>query len=494
MGLILTYFNQQMNMSKYLDFISNIITSNSKNLQKENITFIDNKYKAITTFERGILNLFQVIDQKANIAQYKIIKTYQIKNEESLISKVTNFLNTIASLSNDKLIKIEDFKFENTNKKGKILRLYILEEYNDYISLQQFLGLFYDDYISRKLTVNINTLYEELISLCCDIMEFIDSLHSQNIFNVNMSLNNIMYCKAKHTFVVKFTDIESGELHRINFGNDDIKLSAMQNMNNDDYHNFQIILFQLIFFIKNLSLKNAFDYTVMYDFFKTDIKIIQNELTEIFESDSRLAYFKYLLRYISENAYDKIKELNSLYKDIMKKNLELKYDSEIILDMLFSLIQSNENYLEYFFNILNEYRLRDNKWLLNYLIEKQHIQNIITRYINFIQIHYHNNKNVDLMDVINECLNDYNLPEEIPKMKVYGIFPLFLAYLNNCDIDYNTTLSLMRKFSSFNTCSIVNIAEKINFNNSLSKFFEISDNMLNNEITDNLTKILPMLR
>jgi hypothetical protein len=250
----------------------------------------------------------------------------------------------------------------------------------------------------------------------------------------------------------------------------------------------------MIFFIKNLSLKNSFNHTIMYDFYKTDIKLIKNELAEIFETDNRLTYFKYIVKYLSDNNYDKVNELNFIYKDIALKINDSKYNREIRLDLLFSLIQLNEKeYLEYFFIVLNEYKHKDYKWLLHFVIEKQFIQIVITRYINFIQLHYQNNKHVDLMCLVNGFLNECNLAEEIPKMKVHGIFPLILAYLNNCDIDYNTILSLMRKFSSFNTGSIVNIAEKINFNNSLSKLFE-NENMLNDEVTDNLSNIVPMLR
>jgi hypothetical protein len=493
MGLTISYFNQQTSMTRYLDIVLNVIHSNSKNLQKDNITFLDNKYKAQSTFERGILNLFQVIDQNSNFALYKTVKTYQIKNDDIYINKVNNILKTISSLSNDKIIKIENFSLDNNNKKGKILRLYIIEEYTDYISLQQLLGFLYDDYINRKLIFDIDILYEELINLCVDILEHIDYLHSHNIKNTNINLNNIMYCKNKHTFIIKFTDIEAGEIYRVNFDNEKV-LNDMHNVNNDDYHNFLILLFQLIFFIKNLSLKNVFDYSVIYDLYKTNIRVIKNELGEIFENDSRLLYFRYLLEYMIDETYDKVKELNSVYKQIVTKKMDFEFDMEMMLDLLFSAVQLNErDYLDYFFRVLNEYHLKNQKWLLSYIIEKKQVQYFITKYINFIQIHYQKNKKIDLMSLINECINEFNLYEEIPKMKVYGIFPLILAYLNNCDVDFITILSLMKKFSSFNTCSIVNIAEKINFNSSLLKFFE-NNEVLNEEVTLNLSKILPMLR
>jgi hypothetical protein len=493
MGITISYFNQQTSMTKYLDIVLNVIHSNSKNLQKDNITFLDNKYKALSTFERGILSLFQVIDQKSNFALYKTVKTYQIKNHDNYIIKVNNILKTISSLSSDKIIKIEYFSSDNNIKKGKILRLYIIEEYNDYISLQQLLGYFYDDYVNRKLIMDIDILYEELINLCINILEHIDYLHSHDIKNTNINLSNIMYCKNKQTFLIKFTDIEAGEIYRINFGNDEV-LNDMQNVNNDDYHNFLILLFQLIFFIKNLSIKNGFDYSVMYDLYKTDLRVIKNELAEIFENDGRLMYFRYLLEFMIDERYDKVKGLNIVYKHILAKKMYFEYEMEIVLDLLFSLVQLNEkDYLDYFFRVLNECNINNHKWLLSYLTEKKQLQNFITKYINFIQIHYQKYKKIDLMCVINQCINEFNLYQEIPKMKVYGIFPLILAYLNNCDVDYITILSIMRKFSSFNTCSIVNIAEKINFNSSLLKFFE-NNEILNEEVTFNLSKILPMLR
>jgi hypothetical protein len=495
MGLIISYFNQQTTMSKYLDLLYNVISSNMKNLQKDNILFIDNKYKAVSTFERGILNLFQVIDEKSNFAQYKIIKTYQIKNEDTSIKSINNLIKHISTLSNDKIIKIETYRIDNNNKKGKILRLYLLEEFYESISLQQLLGFFYDDHISRKLIVDIDSLYEELINLSSNILDHIDYLHSKNIRHFNMNLCNIIYCRMKHSFCIKFTDIEAGEIYRINFGNEDIKLSDMQNINIDDYHNFIIILFQLIFFIKNLSLKNAFDYTVMYDFYKTDINIIKNELDEIFESDIRLVYFKYILKFISENDYDKVREVNNIYKEIVRNDLDTLSNKELKLDILFSLIEINEkHYLEYFYKILNEYKIREFDWLIDYLNSKQVIHSVISTYINFIQLHYENNKKIDIMRVIDNSINEYNLHQEIPRMKVNGIFPLILAYLNNCDIDYVTILKIMKKFAIFNTASIVNIAEKINFNNSLLKFFENPENILNKEVIENITNILPMLR
>lgn len=493
MGLTISYFNQQTSFTKYLDLVLNVIHSQSKNLQKENITFIDNKYKALSTFERGILNLFHVIDSKSNFAQYKTIKTYQIKNNEIEINKVNNFLKTISSLSSEKIIKIENFSFDNSNKKGKILRLFIIEEYNDYISLEQLLGLIYDDYTSKKLIIDIDNLYEELINLCVDVLDNIDHLHSHNINYTNINLSNIMICKNKHSFSVKFTDIETAEICRINFGSEEV-LNDMQNVNNDDYNNFLILLLQLVFFVKNLSLINGFEYSLMKDFYKTNIKVIENELSEIFESDCKMVYFKYVLSYIKEKSYDKIKELNDIYRNISSNNIEYNCNLETRLDLLFSLVQINEKkYLQYFFNVLNECKIKDYKLLLSYITQNNHIQCFITKYINFIQLYYKKNNEIDLMCIINDYINDFNLYEEIPKMKVYGIFPLILAYLNNCDIDYITILSIMRKFSSFNTCSIVNIAEKINFNSSLLKFFE-NNETLNEEVTFNLSKILPMLR
>lgn len=98
------------------------------------------------------------------------------------------------------------------------------------------------------------------------------------------------------------------------------------------------------------------------------------------------------------------------------------------------------------------------------------------------------------MSIINSSINEYLFHEDISRMKVYGIFPLILAYLNNCEIDYCSILSLIKKLSLNNTGTIVNIAEKINFHYSLAKFYENCENNINDEFRDNLCRILPFLK
>ena len=96
------------------------------------------------------------------------------------------------------------------------------------------------------------------------------------------------------------------------------------------------------------------------------------------------------------------------------------------------------------------------------------------------------------MDIIERIINK----DLLPKLRYVGIFPLILSYLINCDVDYLSILCILEHFSSINTCTIVNLIEKVNFDFPFTNYLQ-NCAIINKEKYDNSTEylasILPML-
>jgi hypothetical protein len=210
-----------------------------------------------------------------------------------------------------------------------------------------------------------------------------------------------------------------------------------------------------------------------------------------------------MLNYLENQGINEIKKLNDIFFKMMSKDQSFKGNSEIELDLLVSLLALNEQmYLEYFFITFNKIKNEKMDFLLNLCITRNWTILIINKYINFIQLHYHNNRNVDLFNLIAKLIKPQMTYDEITKLKMGGIFPLILSYINKCDIDYYSLINILQKFSFNNTATIVNIIEKVNFTipfaNYLENFIININNQSQNEqlynLKYNLKHILPMLR
>lgn len=94
-----------------------------------------------------------------NPSGFKYLKTYQLKNKQNIIedmsAKMEKYIGFFQNLKNQNIVKIEEFYIENNIKKGgKVARLIVLEEYNEYVTLKDFLENLYYDSINSKIDIN----------------------------------------------------------------------------------------------------------------------------------------------------------------------------------------------------------------------------------------------------------------------------------------------------------------------------------------------------
>jgi hypothetical protein len=302
-----------------------------------------------------------------------------------------------------------------------------------------------------------------------------------------MNMNNILICYREHLgpeeifhYVLKLSDIEVSEFFRINFSDldkNDFKVSYLNMYNFNDYHNFKILLLQFIFYVKNLSFKTIFEYEDMFQFYKLEEEVLSAEMSKIISEDPKLFYFSLLIDELNKKNENEICELNELFQNIISlRNInfeEMKLSKEKIILLLLSTVEISENiFLEYVF--LNLFKIKNaNSQIFVSIFEDYTYLNIfMSKYINFIQLHYSKHKEVDFLDLIEYIISIKHSKEDLTKVRVCGLFPLILSYVSNCQIDFQVVISILKKYALNNTMTIVTVIEKVNFNNPLIVFME----------------------
>jgi hypothetical protein len=396
MGLTISYLGKSIKLSDYIEQLIDIVYTNATNIRKDNITYLDERYRGIITIERGFQTVIKVSDTKSGLERFKYLKNYQIANDEKIVAEIGKAMGKLCGLQNfDGLTKIEDFFIEN-NRKANKLKMFIIEEYIEYISLQDFLGFLYDDYLTGKIKFKIENLYNELTKLIIAIFEIIETLNRNQFYNNNMRMGNLMLCKDAGKISLKFTDLEVSSIFSINMKDKKNQISDLQTIDNNDYHNLMILLFQILFYIKNLSFKSVFEFSDMFKFYETESKVLELGINKLISEDrNKLLYLNLFMKYYNSDPSE-LKELNNIYKDIsMKSSTSKLFHSKYSLDLLFSLVDSNEDeFLEYFFNVIYDYEIKDQKLLINYIVTNSKLQLFIAKYVSFISTHYQFNKKI----------------------------------------------------------------------------------------------------
>jgi hypothetical protein len=162
MGIEMSYMNEKIDLNEYIAKLMNIVVQNSINVEKEKVCFMDGRYQAIYSVQKGFQNIFKAFDNLSNGKEncFKYIKTYQLKNQQNLITAMEEKLQFFIDKLNDinSITKINRFYVEN-NKRGKIARLIILEEFNEFITLKDFLECIYHDFIKDRINIEIVILF-----------------------------------------------------------------------------------------------------------------------------------------------------------------------------------------------------------------------------------------------------------------------------------------------------------------------------------------------
>jgi hypothetical protein len=402
MGLTISYLGKSITLSDYIEHLIDIAYSNARNITKDGFTFIDGRYKGLLTIERGFQTIIKVADTKS-VESFKYIKTYQVANDEKVLAELTKSMEKLRNLPDiEGVMPMEDFYIEN-NRKAIKLKMFVIEDYVEYISLQDFLSFLSDDYSTGKVKLKIENLYNELTKmtvLLYDTMEQLNKNHG--FYNNNMRISNLMLCRGsgKTGVVLKLTDTEVGTVFSISLKDKKNQLPDLQTIDNDDYHNLMILLLQVLFVIKNLSFgqKGVFEFSEIYRFYETDLRIIEGGIDGLISEETnknKLLYLNLLTKFIKPYPKD-LKEVNECYKliEAMASSVKL-FNLKYSLDLLFSLVDSNEDdYLEYFFKIIYDYELRDQKSLVNYIVTNSKLQMFIAKYVSFISTHYKNNRKI----------------------------------------------------------------------------------------------------
>jgi hypothetical protein len=446
MGFNVSYQSNSQSINDYLEMLIKNINEKSYNFNsKEPLTFINDSYKAILCMRKEFQSIFKVVKQNQEIKGYinldnlnvfkssflKFIKTYQIKNEDEVIKEFTEKIqNYIELFKNEdfknQFIMIEDYHIENL-KKGKISRFLVINEFCDFISLRDCMESLYYDIINSKLEIKLENLYVEIVKLSNFLIQIIKILHQNKIRKFNLNINNILLCNNStkysneeplsdflkfnlNEFFYKFSDIEQADFFRINFKNEkiDLKLTNLNTMEFDDCVNYYIVIFQIIFFIKNLSYKNVFDFNDIFEFYKIDISVMKKELMNLINEDYKLIILKYTFKIFPEiedeasetSIFEKIQNIHEIYLDLLaKKKLEisvkiLSLNLNMIIDFLFSIIEINEEeYIDYFFQNLNLIKEKYEEILIRHIQNEMKLLSVlINKYITFIQNGYSKNR------------------------------------------------------------------------------------------------------
>jgi hypothetical protein len=307
-------------------------------------------------------------------------------------------------------------------------------------------------------------------------------------------------------FILQMSDVEESKFFSLNFEKEELKFnySSIITLSNKDYINFYIIIFQLIFFIKNISYKTVFEFRDIFELAKIPIKELRKEFLILAEEDSKFNFFKYALDKLEENQESEIlnhlTEIFSIYIKMLDKcplDFNIMHDKlSMLIHLLFSLVELNEEmYSVYFFTSI--YSIQNQEVLIN-ILKNNHtmLSLLVSKYINFIQ----DGKVKVNIDLINLFENIINL-ETLPRMKDIGIFPLILSYLMNFNVNFPSLFKVLNIFCENNTMTIVNLLEKIKFSFQLTNYMEglsILNSGQNIEklgiLKINLVKILPFLR
>jgi hypothetical protein len=399
MGLTISYLGKSITLSDYIAQLIDIVYTNSTNIKKDNITYLDGRYKGLLTIERGFQTIIKVVDTKAN-EKFKYIKTYQFANEEKMLTELSKAMKKLCNLpAMDKMISVEDFYIEN-NRKASKLKMFVIEDYVEYISLQDFFSYLYEDFLSNRVRLKIENLYNELTKVTVLVYDLMEQLNRNGLYNNNIRISNLMLCRSTIGIVIKLSDIEIGSIFSISLKDKKTQLSDLQTIDNDDYHNLMILLFQTLFFIKNLSFKSVFQFNEIYKFYETDLKILEVGINKLIGEDvNKLLYLNLLMKFIKINPRE-LRELNESYKLVESKLNPLKlFNAKYSLDLLFSLVDSSEDeYLEYFFITIYDYELKDQKGLVSYIVFNSKLQLFIAKYVNFISAYYKTNKNIGIFN------------------------------------------------------------------------------------------------
>lgn len=451
MGFNVSYQSNSQDINDYLNMLIKNINEKSYNFNSnESLTFINDSYKAVLCIRKEFQSIFKVVkqspenkdcDKLLNLKSsfVKLIKTYHIKNEEEIIKEFTEKIQNYIDLSKHEncknlFVMIENYHIENI-KKGKISRFLVINEFCDFISLRDCMENLYYDFINSRLEIKLENLYIEIVKLSNFLIQIIKILHQNKIRKFNLNINNILLSNNSsifsnkelsndldkynlNEFFYKFFDIEQADFFRINFKNEkiDLKLSNLNTSEFEDYVNYYLVIFQIIFFIKNLTYKNIFDFNDIFEFYKIDISVMKKELFNLINEDYKLIVLKYTFKNISKiedftnesSIFENIQIIHEIYLDLIAKKtlklseLKITLNLNMIIDFLFSILEINEEkYIDYFFENLNLIKEKYEDILINHIKNEIKLLSVlVNKYITFIQNGYSTNRSVGNQNII----------------------------------------------------------------------------------------------
>jgi hypothetical protein len=451
MGFNVSYQSNSQDINDYLNMLIKNINEKSYNFNSnESLTFINDSYKAVLCIRKEFQSIFKVVkqspenkdcDKLLNLKSsfVKLIKTYHIKNEEEIIKEFTEKIQNYIDLSKHEncknlFVMIENYHIENI-KKGKISRFLVINEFCDFISLRDCMENLYYDFINSRLEIKLENLYIEIVKLSNFLIQIIKILHQNKIRKFNLNINNILLSNNSsifsnkelsndldkynlNEFFYKFFDIEQADFFRINFKNEkiDLKLSNLNTNEFEDYVNYYLVIFQIIFFIKNLTYKNIFDFNDIFEFYKIDISVMKKELFNLINEDYKLIVLKYTFKNISKiedftnesSIFENIQIIHEIYLDLIAKKtlklseLKITLNLNMIIDFLFSILEINEEkYIDYFFENLNLIKEKYEDILINHIKNEIKLLSVlVNKYITFIQNGYSTNRSVGNQNII----------------------------------------------------------------------------------------------
>lgn len=451
MGFNVSYQSNSQDINDYLNMLIKNINEKSYNFNSnESLTFINDSYKAVLCIRKEFQSIFKVVkqspenkdcDKLLNLKSsfVKLIKTYHIKNEEEIIKEFTEKIQNYIDLSKHEncknlFVMIENYHIENI-KKGKISRFLVINEFCDFISLRDCMENLYYDFINSRLEIKLENLYIEIVKLSNFLIQIIKILHQNKIRKFNLNINNILLSNNSsifsnkelsndldkynlNEFFYKFFDIEQADFFRINFKNEkiDLKLSNLNTNEFEDYVNYYLVIFQIIFFIKNLTYKNIFDFNDIFEFYKIDISVMKKELFNLINEDYKLIVLKYTFKNISKiedftnesSIFENIQIIHEIYLNLIAKKtlklseLKITLNLNMIIDFLFSILEINEEkYIDYFFENLNLIKEKYEDILINHIKNEIKLLSVlVNKYITFIQNGYSTNRSVGNQNII----------------------------------------------------------------------------------------------
>jgi hypothetical protein len=397
MGIHISYLNKNQTLMEYLcDVIKNVY-NDELNVDSEKITFEDGNLVAVKSVRKNFQVVFKVKHIKSQ--KFSNLKVYQIKNDQMAIEAISKKMEIFGNVFklNQNIVSYEKY-FSEDLKKGKTTRYILLEECLEYVTLKEFLEIFFYDYQQKRVETDTESMYIEIIKLVLKMTELIQFFDKHNIKDYSLNLENIIiHNKKNYESQLKFANFEVSEFFKINT-NDNINTDSLNlyTQINNPVQSFLLIVFQLLFYVKNLSLQTIFDFNDIFQFYKIDLKLLRQELCTNILNNSNLIYFRHFFEIFNQEAdfsdstnLIKLKDITEKYLHVIERReiLTTNTDANIYLDYIFSLQPSDDTgqYIDYLFTTLSKI---SRECLLSYFKERNFktFSTFVSGYVKYIQI------------------------------------------------------------------------------------------------------------